>query len=226
MRILSTQCTWILWPNLLSVTLLYILGGSDAVGFLLLASALASLIVLSYWYLVWKLKCGWLWYMASCKSTHSKCGKCAKCHHFYNMWVVLLQICNGTEWCGISFNHFLFFFSLLSLHFSSSDITSLHSFLLSLFFLLNLIVFLSDITLSFFFSPFSSFTPISVVVVLFFIFLQWFDTRFGNGWVEMVIGESLVVGCDGQIQWWVGRLVMGESVVVGSIVRNRWMGSE
>ena len=32
----------------------------------------------------------------------------------------------------------------------------------------------------------------------------------------MVIGGSLVVGCDGQIQWWVGRLVMGESVVGGS----------
>ena len=32
----------------------------------------------------------------------------------------------------------------------------------------------------------------------------------------MVIGGSLVVGCDGQIQWWVGRLV------VGSVVRNRW----
>ena len=73
-----------------------------------------------------------------------------------------------TEWCGISFNHFLFFFSLPSLYFSSSDITLLHSFLLSLFFLLNLIVFLSDITLSFFFSPFSSFTPISVAVVFFF----------------------------------------------------------
>ena len=38
----------------------------------------------------------------------------------------------------------------------------------------------------------------------------------------MVIGGSLVVGCDGQIQWWVGRLVMGESVVVGSVMRNRW----
>ena len=38
----------------------------------------------------------------------------------------------------------------------------------------------------------------------------------------MVIGGSLVVGCDGQIQWWVGRLVMGESVVVGFVVRNRW----
>ena len=46
----------------------------------------------------------------------------------------------------------------------------------------------------------------------------------------MVIGRSLVVGCDGQIQWWVGRpvggwvgqLVMGESVVVGFVVRNQW----
>ena len=85
-------------------------------------------------------------------------------------------------------------------------------------------LFLSDITLSFFFSLFSSFTPIFVAVV--FFFLHWFDTRFDSGWVEMVIGGSLVVGCDGQIQWWVGRLVMGESVVVGSVVRNRWMGSE
>ena len=32
----------------------------------------------------------------------------------------------------------------------------------------------------------------------------------------MVIGRSLVVGCNSQIQWWVGRLVMGESVVGGS----------
>ena len=35
----------------------------------------------------------------------------------------------------------------------------------------------------------------------------------------MVIGGSLVVACDGQIQWWAGRLVMG------SVVRNWWMGS-
>ena len=38
----------------------------------------------------------------------------------------------------------------------------------------------------------------------------------------MVIGRSLVVGCDGQIQWWVGWLVMGKSVVMGSVVQNRW----
>ena len=31
----------------------------------------------------------------------------------------------------------------------------------------------------------------------------------------MVIGESLVVGCDSQIQWWVGQLMMGKSVVGG-----------
>ena len=37
----------------------------------------------------------------------------------------------------------------------------------------------------------------------------------------MVIGGSLVIGCDGQIQCWVGWLVMGESMVVGSVVRNR-----
>nr|POF05594.1 hypothetical protein CFP56_24902 [Quercus suber] len=30
------------------------------------------------------------------------------------------------------------------------------------------------------------------------------------GGVEMVIGRSLVVGCDGQIKWFVGQLVMGE----------------
>ena len=58
------------------------------------------------------------------------------------------------NWCGISFNPFLFSFlsplsSLFTLFFSrlshsSSDITSLHSFLLSLFFLLNLVVFLSS----------------------------------------------------------------------------------
>ena len=74
-------------------------------------------------------------------------------------------------------------------------------------------LFLSDITLSFFFSLFSSFTPISVVVVFFFFFSflgQWFDTNwFGSGWVEMVIGGSLVVGCDGQIQWWVAATVGG-----------------
>ena len=38
----------------------------------------------------------------------------------------------------------------------------------------------------------------------------------------MMIGRSLVVGCDGQIQWWVGRLVMGKSVMVGFVVRNWW----
>ena len=38
----------------------------------------------------------------------------------------------------------------------------------------------------------------------------------------MVIGRSLVVGCNSQIQWWVGRLVMGELVVVGSVVRHWW----
>ena len=56
------------------------------------------------------------------------------------------------NWCGISFNIFYSFFSLSSLFtlffsllsHSSSDITPLHSFLLSLFFLLNLVVFLSS----------------------------------------------------------------------------------
>ena len=70
---------------------------------------------------------------------------------------------------------------------------------------------------------------ISVAVLWFFfffliiiIFLQWFDTWFDSGWVEMVMDKSMVVGCDGQIQWWVGWLVMGESVVVGSNVWIRW----
>ena len=116
---------------------------------------------------------------------------------------------------------FTLFISLLS-H-SSLDIKPLHSFLLSLFFLLNLVVFLSSSQTSplVFSSHFSSFIPIFVAMVFFFFF-PWFDTRFSNGWVEMLIGKSLVVGCDGQIQWWVGRLVIGESMVVGSVVRNRW----
>ena len=63
-------------------------------------------------------------------------------------------------------------------------------------------LFLSNITLSIFFSLFSSFTPIFVTMGFFF-----FDTRFGSGWVEMVIGRSLVVVCDGQIQWWVAAVV-------------------
>ena len=38
----------------------------------------------------------------------------------------------------------------------------------------------------------------------------------------MVIGGSVVVGCDGQIQWWVGRPVMGGSVVVGCDGQIQW----
>ena len=166
----------------------------------------------------------------------------AKSHHFYNMWTVSLQICNGMIWCGISFNHFLFFFSLLSLHFSFSDITPLHSFLLSLFFLHNLVVFLSDITLSFFFSPFSFFTLISVAVVLFFYFcsdlipgsamggLRWWladhwwwvvMVRFNGGWVGWWWANRW---------WWVLLCEIGGAKSVNgfrigeSVVRNRWIG--
>ena len=140
--------------------------------------------------------------------------RCAKSHHFYNMWTVPLQICNGTEWCGISFNHFLFFFSLLSLHFSSSNITPLHSFLLSLFFLLNLIVFLSDITLSFFFSPFSSFTSIAVAVVFFFFFFFCSD---------LILGSTM-----GGLRWWLAdhwwwvAMVRFSGGWVGWWWANRW----
>ena len=49
-------------------------------------------------------------------------------------------------------------------------------------------------------------------------FWLWFDgwvqvVGYGGGWVEMVMGGS--VG-------WVGRLVMGESVVGESVMVNRW----
>ena len=30
---------------------------------------------------------------------------------------------------------------------------------------------------------------------------------FGSGWVQIVMGKSVVVGCDGWIRWWVGYLV-------------------
>ena len=78
--------------------------------------------------------------------------KCVKFYNFYNMYTVPLQICNGTELKWYNFNHFFILFSLSSLFtlffsllsHSSSDITPLHSFLLSLFFLLNLVVFISS----------------------------------------------------------------------------------
>ena len=97
----------------------------------------------------------------------------------------------------------------------------LHSFLLSLFFLLNLVVFLSDITLSFFFSPFSSFTPISVAVVL-FIYLFCNDLIPGSAmgglrwwladhwwWVAMVKFSGGWVGWWWANQWWEDRPVNG-----------------
>ena len=116
----------------------------------------------------------------------------------------------GQNW----YNDLIFFYSLFSLlsldfiHFSSLSFFLRHqaSPFFSSFTLFSsqsrcFSLFLSDITLSFFFSLFSSFTPISVTMVFFFFFLQWFETQFGSGWVEMVIGGSLVVDCDGQIQW-------------------------
>ena len=86
----------------------------------------------------------------------------------------------------------------------------LHSFLLSLFFLLNLVVFLSFSQTSP--SVFSSHSFLRSLrsLLLWVFFLQWFNTWFDSGWVEMVIGGSLMVGCDGKIQWWVGaKLVNG-----------------
>ena len=38
----------------------------------------------------------------------------------------------------------------------------------------------------------------------------------------MVMGGSMVVGCDRQIQWWVSRLVMGK---FGGGRVGLWMGS-
>ena len=59
-------------------------------------------------------------------------------------------------------------------------------------------LFLSDITLTLF---------IFHSDLYHYGFFFFFDTRFGSGWVEMVIGRSLVVVCDGQIQWWVAAVV-------------------
>ena len=115
------------------------------------------------------------------------------------------------------YNDLIFFYSLFSLlflhfiHFSSLSFFLRHQafpFFSSQSCCFSL--FLSNITLSFFFSLFFSFTPISVAVVFFFFFVGAVnDTRFSNGWVEMVIGGSLVMGCDGQIQRWVCRPVGG-----------------
>ena len=46
--------------------------------------------------------------------------------------------------------------------------------------------------------------PISIVVV--FFFGSDLMGGFGSGWVQMVMGKLMVVGCDGWIQWWVGHL--------------------
>ena len=124
----------------------------------------------------------------------------------YNILSILTQY--GQKW----YNDSIFFYSLFSLlslhfiHFSSLSFFLRHqaSPFFSFFTLFSsqsrcFSLFLLDITLSFFFSLFSSFTLISVAVGFFFFFLHLFDTRFGSGWVEMVIGGSLVVGYDGQI---------------------------
>ena len=113
---------------------------------------------------------------------------------------------------GKSFIYFLFSFlsplsSLLSHHFilfslishSSSYIPiNLSSFLLSFFFLL-----------SYCFSLFLSASPrhlldlmsISIAVGFFFFFFFPSDLIgvFGSGWVQMVMGRSVLVGCDEQI---------------------------
>ena len=87
----------------------------------------------------------------------------------------------------------------------------LHSFLLSLFFLLTLVVFLSfSQTSPSVFSSHSFLRSLRSLSLWVFFFWQWFNTWFDSGWVEMVIGGSLMVGCDGKIQWWVGaKLVNG-----------------
>ena len=43
--------------------------------------------------------------------------RCAKSQKLYNIATVPLQICNGMDKCGKIFYCFIFFFSLLSLHF-------------------------------------------------------------------------------------------------------------
>ena len=65
----------------------------------------------------------------------------------------------------------------------------------------------------------------------FFFFGNDLMGGFGSGWVQMVMGGLVVVGCDGQIQWWVGRPVGGlqwwwmNSVVVCQPVDGfLWMG--
>ena len=45
--------------------------------------------------------------------------RCAKSQNLYHIATVPLQICNGTDKCGKIFYCFIFFFSLLSLHFFS-----------------------------------------------------------------------------------------------------------
>ena len=148
------------------------------------------------------------------------------------MWTVPLQICNGMESVWYKFNNFLFFFSLLSLHFSSLDITPLHSFLLSLFFLLNLIVFLySSQTSPSVFSSHSFLLSLRSLSLWFFFFLAmiWYLVRQWVGWD----GDWWITG--GGLQWsdsvvggsaGDGRIGGGGFCCAKSVVQNRWMGSE
>ena len=85
-----------------------------------------------------------------------------------------------------------FFFSPLS--YSSSDIPINPYLLLSLFFLLTVVAFLSLSTLP---RHLLNLMLIFVVVGFFFFFCNDLMGGFDSGWVEMVMGRSVVVGCDG-----------------------------
>ena len=103
-------------------------------------------------------------------------------------------------------HHFILFFSPLSfflIHSSSYIPINLSSFLLSLFFLLTLVAFLSSS------QPrhTTSSTWCRSLLLWFFFFGSDLMGGFGSGWVQMVMGKLMVVGCDWWIQWWVGHLV-------------------
>ena len=149
----------------------------------------------------------------------------------YNTLSILTRY--GHKW----YNNLIFFysiFSLLCLHF-------IHLFSLS-FFLRHqaspffssqsrcFSLFLSYITLSFFFSLFSSFTLISVAMVFFFFLFFFYSDLIPSlamGGLRWWLADhwcwvAMVRFSGGWVGLWVGGMVMGESVVVGSIVRNRW----
>ena len=107
-------------------------------------------------------------------------------------------------------HHFIpFFLSSLILPqtFQSTLLFFFHSFFFSLLLLLSLPFSLA--------TPLLNLMPISIAMVFIFHFLFIFifcnDLMggFSSGWVQMVMGKSMVVGCDGQIQWWMGQPVGG-----------------